>query len=34
MDKKALDMARAAGEFADSSPVCTLEELTQDVYAD
>ncbi len=34
MDQKALDMARAAGEFADNSPVCTIEELTQDVYAD
>ena len=34
MDKKALAMARAAGEFADSSPLCTLEELTQDVYAE
>lgn len=34
MDQKALDMARAAGEYADSSPVCTLEELTQDVYAE
>ncbi len=34
MDQKALDMARAAAEFAESSPLCTLEELTQDVYAD
>ena len=34
MDKQAIDMARAAAEFADSSPVCTVEELTQDVYAD
>ena len=34
MDQKALDMARAAGEYADSSPLCTREELTQDVYAD
>ena len=34
MDKKALEMARAAGEFAENSPVCSPEELTQDVYAD
>ena len=34
MDAKALAMARQAAEFADSSPVCTVEELTQDVYAD
>ncbi len=34
MDKKAIDMARAAADFAESSPLCTLEELTQDVYAD
>ena len=35
MDKKALEMARiAAGEFAENSPLCSLEELTQDVYAE
>ena len=34
IDKKALDMARAAAEYAESSPLCTLEELTQDVYAE
>jgi len=34
MDKKALEMARAAAEFAENSPVCSPEELTQDVYAD
>ena len=34
MDQKALAMARKAAEFADSSPVCTVEELTQDVYAE
>ena len=34
MDQKALAMARQAADFADSSPVCTVEELTQDVYAD
>jgi hypothetical protein len=34
MDKKALEMARHAAEFADSSPLCSLEELTQDVYAE
>ena len=34
MDKQALELARAAAEFAENSPVCTAEELTQDVYAD
>jgi pyruvate dehydrogenase E1 component alpha subunit len=34
MDKKAIDMARAAADFAENSPVCSLEELTQDVYAE
>ena len=34
MDTQALELARAAAEFADSSPVCSLEELTQDVYAE
>ncbi len=34
MDQKAIAMARQAAEFADNSPVCTVEELTQDVYAD
>ena len=34
MDKQALDMARAAADFAENSPVCSPEELTQDVYAD
>ena len=34
MDQKARDMARAAAEFAESSPLCTLEELMQDVYAE
>jgi len=34
MDKQAVDMAHAAADFADASPVCSLEELTQDVYAD
>jgi len=34
MDKQAVDMAHAAADFAETSPVCSLEELTQDVYAD
>jgi len=34
MDKQAIAMARAAADFADESPICSLEELTQDVYAD
>ncbi len=34
MDKQAIDMARAAADFAENSPVCSPEELTQDVYAD
>lgn len=34
LDKAAVGRARAAGEFADNSPLCTLEELTQDVYVD
>ena len=34
MDKVALDRARAAADYADSSPLCGLEELTQDVYVD
>jgi pyruvate dehydrogenase E1 component alpha subunit len=34
MDRQATDMARAAADFADRSPVCSPEELTQDVYAD
>ncbi|MBV9851677.1 MAG: pyruvate dehydrogenase (acetyl-transferring) E1 component subunit alpha [Armatimonadetes bacterium] len=34
MDKQAIEMARQAAAFADASPVCTREELTQDVYVD
>ena len=34
MDKQATAMAREAADFADESPVCSIEELTQDVYAD
>ena len=34
MDKQAIDMARASADFAETSPVCSIEELTQDVYAD
>ena len=34
MDKQAIAMARAAADFADESPACSLEELTQNVYAD
>jgi len=34
MDKQAVDMAHAAADFAETSPVCSLEELMQDVYAD
>jgi pyruvate dehydrogenase E1 component alpha subunit len=34
MDQIALDRARAAGDFADNSPLCSLEELLQDVYVD
>ncbi len=34
MDAQAVDMAHAAADFAETSPVCSLEELTQDVYAD
>jgi len=34
MDKQAVEMARAAADFAENSPVCSPEELTQDVYAD
>jgi pyruvate dehydrogenase E1 component alpha subunit len=34
MDRKATEKAKAAYEFADHSPVCSPEELYQDVYAD
>ena len=34
MDKQALEIARVAAEFAENSPVCSPEELTQDVYAE
>jgi len=34
MDKQAINMGHAAADFADTSPICSLEELTQDVYAD
>ncbi len=34
MDKQAMGLARAAADFAENSPVCSLEELMQDVYAD
>ncbi|BDI31052.1 pyruvate dehydrogenase E1 component subunit alpha [Capsulimonas corticalis] len=34
LDKSALEIARVAAEFADNSPVCAPEELTQDVYVD
>ncbi|MDQ2686950.1 MAG: pyruvate dehydrogenase (acetyl-transferring) E1 component subunit alpha [Armatimonadota bacterium] len=32
-DKEAVAKARQAADFADNSPVCSPEELTQDVYA-
>lgn len=32
MDDDAMEYARKAGEFAEHSPVCAPEELTQDVY--
>lgn len=34
MDQRALEVARGAADFAESSPFCSPEELTQDVYAD
>ena len=34
MDAAAREMAHDAAEFAENSPFCALEELTQDVYAD
>ena len=34
IDAAALQLARKAAEFADTSPDCAPEELTQDVYAD
>ncbi|MDQ2799853.1 MAG: thiamine pyrophosphate-dependent enzyme [Armatimonadota bacterium] len=34
MDKQAIELAHAAADFAENSPVCSLEELTQDVYAE
>jgi len=34
MDQSALETARAAADFAENSPFCSPEELTQDVYAD
>lgn len=34
MDKQAIDMAHQAADFAENSPVCAPEELTQDVYAE
>ena len=34
LDAAARDYARAAAEFADNSPDCSPEELTQDVYVD
>jgi pyruvate dehydrogenase E1 component alpha subunit len=32
MDKQAIEMARNAAVFAEESPICSPEELTQDVY--
>ena len=34
MDKQAVGLAREAAVFAEDSPVCSPEELTQDVYID
>ena len=34
MDKAAREVARQAAEFAENSPVCSPEELTQDVYVE
>ena len=34
MDKEAVDLARQAAAFAEESPVCSPEELTQDVYVE
>ncbi len=34
MDKSAIEKARQAAEYAEASPLCTPEELMQDVYVD
>ena len=34
MDAKSIQMSKAAAKFAESSPICTADQLTQDVYAD
>jgi len=34
MDKLAIELARSAADFAENSPICSPEELTQDVYAE
>ena len=34
LDKQAVALAREAAAFAENSPVCSPEELTQDVYVD
>jgi pyruvate dehydrogenase E1 component alpha subunit len=34
MDRQAVEQARAAADFAEHSPLCAPDELTQDVYVD
>jgi pyruvate dehydrogenase E1 component alpha subunit len=34
LDQKALELARQAAVFAEESPICSPDELTQDVYVD